>query len=58
MAHRGPRSGIRGHGPSQAPRRHAWPTTQRIGRKGGQPGYLKTWGSRPAEKRRQERRAA
>lgn len=50
MAHRGPRSNIRGHGPSMPQRRYAWPQTVRPGKMGG---YLKTWGSRPAGKVRQ-----
>lgn len=55
MANRGAKGGLRGHGPSQAPRRYAWPS--RVNRsKGG--AYLKAWGSRPAAKRPREQRAA
>jgi hypothetical protein len=56
MAHRGPKGNQRGHGPSQAMRRYAWPS--RSNRSRSDVAFLKTWGSRPEYKRREARRAA
>lgn len=51
------KSGLPGHGRSQAQRRYAWPNLARRNHsKDGE--YLKTWGSRPESKRRVVRRAA
>jgi hypothetical protein len=52
-----PKSGLPGHGRSQAPRRYAWPDPLKRSRsKDG--AYLKHWGSRPEYKRSEVRRAA